>query len=456
MNRIILFIVSLLLSVSAFSQDIKGSWSGVLNTGVIKLKLVVNISEKEGGYSATMDSPDQGAKGIPVSTVSFENAKLTFSIANLQVDYEGVWQNDSIVGTFKQGGMAFPLNLKPIDENSTTIIRPQEPKPPYPYHSENLRFENKPAGITLAGTLTLPKEGKNFPAAILVTGSGPQNRDEELLGHKPFLVLSDYLTRNGIAVLRYDDRGVAESGGNYSTATLEDFASDAAAAVNYLKTRKEINPKKIGIIGHSEGGIIAFMLASEKNNGLAYIVSMAGMAIPGDSLMRMQRYLISKAMGVSDAQIEQNEAMMDKINNIVNKYPDDYIQQNIDKLTDEALPDSLKGNGSIRMAFQQGIKQLMSPEIKSLMNFNPSDALSKIKCPVFALNGGKDLQVPADINLNRIKALVRGPISTKKYSDINHLFQYCTTGLPTEYGSIEETISPNVLNDIVEWIKQRL
>ena len=453
MKRIIISIISLLLALPAFSQEINGSWSGVLNAGVIKLRLVINISEKGGIYSATMDSPDQGAKGIPVSALNFENAKLTFSIAKLQIEYEGVWQNDSIVGTFKQGGMAFPLNLKHLKEGSTPVIRrPQEPKLPYPYHSENVRFENKAADITLAGTLSLPKEGKNFPAAILVTGSGQQNRDEEIMGHKTFFVLSDYLTRNGIAVLRYDDRGVAESGGNYSTATLDDFATDAAAAVNYLKTRKEINPKKIGVIGHSEGGIIAFMLASEKNNGLAYIVSMAGMAIPGDSLMRMQRYLIANKMGIPDAQIEQNEMLVDKANRIVNTYSDDFILQNMDKLTNEAFPDSLKANEAIRMAFHQGIKQLMLPEIKSLMNFNPSNALTKIKCPVLALNGEKDLQVPADINLNRVKALVKSPVTIKKYPDLNHLFQHCTTGLPNEYGSIEETISPEVLSDIVSWI----
>ena len=291
------------MALSAFSQDIKGTWYGVLNAA--DLPLVFNISEKDGGYSATMDSPKQGAKGIPMSKVNFENAKLTITYTNAGIEYEGVWQNDSIVGTFKQNGMTFPLNLSRTEQEPVPVIRPQDPKLPYPYNSENVKFENKQAGITLAGTLTLPKEGENFPVAVLVTGSGPQNRDEELVGHKPFLVLSDYLTRNGIAVLRYDDRGVAESGGNYSTATLDDFVSDATAAVNYLKTRKEIDSKKIGIIGHSYGGTIAFLLASEKNNDLAYIVSMAGVAIPGDSLLRIQRYLLAHAMGISDEDIEE-------------------------------------------------------------------------------------------------------------------------------------------------------
>ena len=332
--------------------------------------------------------------------------------------------------------------------------RLQEPKPPYPYISEDVTFDNPSAGIILAGTLTMPSSGKNFPAVILITGSGGQDRNEELMGHKPFLVIADYLTRNGIAVLRYDDRGVAKSGGNYQTATLDDFATDAAAAVNYMKTRKEINLKKIGVIGHSYGGTIAFMLAGENNNNIAYLVAMAGVAIPGDSLLQMQRYSIAGKMGVSDEDIEKNQAFMDIVHNVVNKYSEDFILQNMDKLTDEFLPDSLKVYETAKTSFQQAVKQMMAPELKSILNNNPCKALQNIKCPVFAINGEKDMQVPADINLNRVKALVKGPITTKKYSDLNHLFQHCNTGLPNEYGNIEETISPGVLSDIAEWIKQ--
>jgi len=416
MKRTFILTLGLLLTVSAFSQDIAGAWYGVLNVGT-KIPLVINISKKDGGYSATLDSPAQGAKGIPVSAVSFENEKLTFSVAIAGIEYEGVRRNDSITGTFKQNGLSLPLSLSRTPTTEESLAPParlQDPKPPFPYRSEDVKFENKAAGITLAGTLTLPQEGKKFPVAVLVTGSGPQNRNEELLGHKPFFVLSDYLTRNGIAVLRFDDRGVGESIGKFETATLDDFASDASAAVNYLKTRKEINPKKIGVIGHSEGGTIAFMLASNKNNGLAYIVSMAGMAIPGDSLLRMQRYLLSKAMGISDENIAKNEKMVEDIT----------------------------------------AKQMATPEIKSIINCNPAAALTKIKCPVLALNGEKDLQVPADINLDRIKALVKDKVTAKKYPNLNHLFQHCATGLPTEYGNIEETMSPEVLNDIATWIKR--
>ncbi len=454
MKKIILFTVSLCLAISAISQDITGSWNGILDVGAAKLPLVINISEKDGKFSATMDSPSQGAKGIPVNTVVFENLKLSFMITALSAKYEGLVKNDSIFGTFTQSGMSFPLNFSRMNAPIITN-KPQDPKPPYPYNSEDVRFENKKAGITLAGTLTLPKEGQKFSAVVLVTGSGQQNRDEEVLGHRPFLVLADYLTRNGIAVLRYDDRGVAESTGDYKSATFDDFTTDAAAAVAYLKTRKEINPKKIGVAGHSEGGTIAFLLASEKNSDLAFIVSLAGMAIPGDSLLQMQRYLIGKTAGVSDKDIAQNEELVRLVDSISHAHSDDFILQNMENIIDNLLPDSLKNNDAIKAVFKQGFQQMMNAEMKSLMNCNPAQALKNIQCPVLALNGEKDLQVPADVNLNRVKTLVKSPVTVKKYPSLNHLFQHCTTGLPAEYGVIEETISPEVLKDIADWIKKR-
>ncbi len=454
MKKLIITAACMLMAISASAQDMKGAWKGSLNGGSAKLPLVLNIDEKEGVYSATLDSPKQGATGIPVNTITFADAKLAFSITQLGASYEGVLQGDSIVGTFKQNGMAFPLNLSRNREASAQWgARPQEPKLPYPYNAEEVRFENKKAGITLAGTLTCPREGKNFPVAILVTGSGPQNRNEELLGHKPFLVLSDYLTRNGIAVLRYDDRGVGESEGKYATANLDDFTTDAASAVEYLKTRKDVNPKKIGIIGHSEGGTIAFLLAGEKDSKLGFIVSMAGMAIPGDSLLQMQRYLISKASGASDEAITQSEKFLSIANQVIEKYPADSIKQHMNRIMDEVLPAELKGNAMARGQFQQAVVQLMSPEMQSILKCNPAEALKKIKCPVLALNGEKDLQVPADINLNRVKTLAKGPVTIKKYPGLNHLFQHCTTGLINEYGNIEETLSPEVLSDIASWIK---
>ncbi|MDR1739632.1 MAG: alpha/beta fold hydrolase [Bacteroidales bacterium] len=311
MKKFYLSIVVVIISIStAFPKNIQGSWNGTLNTGMLKLRIVFHIEQKNGTYTATMDSPDQKAKGLPTTSVRFFNDTLTINAANMAMTYTAVLQGELLSGIFVQGSNSIPLELKRGE--ATEIKRPQDPIKPYPYHSEDLKFENKKAGITLAGTLTLPKDGKNFSAVVLLSGSGPQNRNEELLGHRPFLVLSDYLTRNDIAVLRYDDRGVAESTGDYKTATLDDFTTDAAAAVAYLKTRKEINPKKIGIVGHSEGGTIGLMLAGKSNNDLAFIVSMAGATVKGDTLMKAQRYAIYKAMGVADEWIEQNERLIEK------------------------------------------------------------------------------------------------------------------------------------------------
>ncbi len=449
-KRLLLLTISILLSCLAFAQHINGSWFGVLNLGGRGLPLVVNINEVDGAYVATMDSPSQGAKGIPVTTLSFENDSLSFTISGIGAEYKGVLAGDSIAGTFKQRGMAFPLTFTRMEPDP----RLQDPVIPYPYHSENVVFENKKAGIKLAGTLTQPKDGKRFPAVVLVSGSGPQNRNEELFDHRPFLILSDYLTNNGIAVLRYDDRGVGESEGNYKTATLEDFATDAAAAVAYLKSRKEINAMKTGVIGHSEGGTIAFMLAAEKSNKLSFIISMAGMAIRGDSLLKMQRYLIAKEQGISDDKIADNEDLITAISNLLDKYPPDFILKHIDSLSFIVLPEHWRENKEMKLAAQQGIKQMMSPELQSLMNYDPSVVLQKIHCPVLALGGDKDLQVPAKVNLERIKTLAKGRVSIKEYPGLNHLFQHCETGLINEYGTIEETISPEVLEDIVAWIKE--
>ena len=449
MKKITLLAIVALSALPVFAQDINGSWFGVLNLGGRKLPVAINIHEINNAYTATMDSPAQGRKGIPVNTVNFSDDTLTFSIAGLRLEYKGVLAGDSIAGTFKQMGVALPLTFSKIAPDP----RPQDPEAPYPYHAEEITFENKKAGIKLSGTLTWPKEGKRFPAVVLVSGSGPQNRNEEIFDHRPFLVLSDYLTRNGIAVLRYDDRGVGQSGGTYKTASLEDFTADAAAAVNYLMSRKEVDPKRTGMIGHSEGGTIAFLLAGQKNNKLSYIVSLAGMSIRGDSLLQMQRYLMAKAHGISDDKIAKNEALVTGINEVRNKYPADFIQAHIDSLALTLVPEELQDNKEAVAAVQQGLRQILSPELISLMQCDPSGALKAIRCPVLALNGEKDLQVPAEANLGRVQELVKSPVTVKEYPDLNHLFQPCDTGLPAEYGTIEETMSPEVMEDIAAWIK---
>jgi pimeloyl-ACP methyl ester carboxylesterase len=453
-------IVMAMTGISVVAQGFQGSWNGTLQAGAMKLRLVFHVENKNGTYTATMDSPDQGAKGIPVTSVDAENDTITLKVAPIMMAYTGTLSGDTIRGTFTQGGQSFPLIL--ARGAAAKIKRPQDPSEPYPYRSENVRFENRKAGITLAGTLTLPKDGNDFPVAVLISGSGAQNRNEELLNHRPFLVLSDCLTRQGIAVLRYDDRGVAESGGTYQTAGIDDFASDARAAVDYLKTRNEVNPQKIGLIGHSEGGTIAFLLAGAHDD-LAYIVSMAGMAVNGDSLLRAQRYLLSRAQGVSDEAIAANELFIDRITAFIGNSSAEYVRENADSmakklisenLIPEALKATLPDTADVTGIVKQGLMQLSSPEFQSLRRCDPSDALTKIRCPVFALNGEKDLQAPPDMNLDRIRALVKSELKTKKYPALNHLFQHATTGNVDEYGTIDETLSPEALEDIAAWIRQ--
>jgi len=462
MKKLALVLLAGFICFSIFGQDITGQWNGVLKVQGMQLRLVFHISKTDNGYSSTMDSPDQGAKGIPVSTTSFENSTLKIAVANIGVQYEGLLGKDNIVvGNFKQGGQSLPLNLTREKIEKEKVNRPQEPIKPYSYYSEDLTFENKKAGITLAGTLTLPKKVGVFPVVVLISGSGPQNRDEQLMGHKPFLVISDYLTKNGIAVLRFDDRGTADSKGDFKTATSFDFATDVEAAVQYLKTRKEINKKKIGLIGHSEGGIIAPMVAG-RSKDIAFIVLLAGTGIPGEQLLLLQQELIGKASGISDVDIQKNKAINKGAFELVRKSTTtyklkldltDYLKQTF---KDTANSKNLKGMNEDDLVKSQ-VEQMTSPWMLNFIKYNPALALEKVKCPVLALNGEKDLQVPAKINLEAIKnALLKAgnkKLTTKELPTLNHLFQECKTGAPSEYASIEQTFSPTALSEILKWLQ---
>lgn len=465
--RIIAIIVwSCLVTLPVFGQDITGSWNGLLKVQGMQLRLVFNITQTDTGLSATMDSPDQGAKGIPVTSVSYENATLKVGIASAKIEYEGVMgQDNMIVGNFKQAGQSFPLNLSKEIVEKETISRPQEPVKPYPYYEEEITFKNEKAGNTLAGTLTLPEKEGVYPAVILITGSGPQNRDEELLGHKPFLVLSDYLTRNGIAVLRFDDRGIGASTGDFKTATSADFATDVEAGVEYLLQRKEIDKKKIGLIGHSEGGIIAPMVAV-KSKGVSFIVLMAGTGIQGDQLLLLQATLIGRAAGVSEEDLEKTRAInrgtydlviqsksTEQLNKDLTAYMTAYIEQVLKDDPEQKLPEGT----TIEQVVKVQVDGLISPWMQYFIKYDPSIILEKVKCPVLAINGEKDLQVPPKENLEAIKtALAKGgnkKVTAMELPRLNHLFQECTTGSPDEYATIEQTISPVALTTIVEWIQ---
>jgi uncharacterized protein len=462
MKKTVLILFATLFSLTIFGQDISGQWNGELKIQGTQLRLIFNIIKTDNGVSSTMDSPDQGAKGIPTRTTSFENSILKITIASAKIEYEGkLGQDNVIVGTFKQGGQSFPMNLSKEKIEKEKLIRPQEPIKPYPYYSEVITFENKKARISLAGTLTLPKKEGVFPVVILISGSGPQNRDEELLGHKPFLVSSDFLTKNGIAVLRYDDRGTALSKGDFKTATSADFATDVESAITYLKTRKEINKKKIGLIGHSEGGLIAPMVAN-KSKDVAFIVLLAGTGIQGDQILLLQQKLIGKASGVSNEDLQKSELENRKVFEIVNNSTNleklnidltDFIKQTLKDNPNAEKPEGMSDDDFVKLQ----VKQIATPWMQYFIKYNPAPALEKVKCPVLAINGEKDLQVPPKENLEAIKkALTKGgnkKVTIKELPNLNHLFQECKTGSPEEYADIEQTFSPTALTEILEWIK---
>lgn len=456
-----LFLFTTFLSLTTFAQDITGTWNGILKVQGTQLRLVFNISKTDTGFSSTMDSPDQKAMGIPITTTTFENNTLKLAIPMASISYEGVLGSDgNIVGTFRQGALNVPLNLSKGIVEKEKIVRPQDPIKPYPYYSEDVTFVNSKAGITLAGTLTLPSKEGNFPVVVLITGSGPQNRDEELLGHKPFLVLSDYLTKNGIAVLRYDDRGIAESKGNFKTATTADFADDAAAAVAYLQTRKEINPKKIGLMGHSEGGVIAPMVASS-NKVVSFIVLLAGTGIPGDALLLLQKALIERAEGTPEVDIQKGQTANRGAFEIVkNAKTTEQLKTNLTlyyQQMEDKKPTTDDEKATNDQEIQSIVNQLSSPWMQYFIKYDPATALEKVKCPVLAINGAKDLQVPPTENLAAIKtALAKSNnknVTTKVFPNLNHLFQECATGSPSEYADIQQTFSPTAMTAVLEWIQ---
>ena len=458
------FMVSAQQQVPSASA-IEGIWEGKLKVPGIELRIVCKISKNpDGALIATLDSPDQGVTDIPVEKVMVKDHDLYMEINSLGGIFEGKISSDflTIEGQWKQSGQTLPLTVKRVDK-AVEILRPQEPKKPYPYKQEEVNYENKDAGISLVGTLTLPSGGAPFPAVLLITGSGPQDRNETVSGHRPFLVLADYLTRRGIAVLRVDDRGVGESTGDFSQATSEDFASDILSGIEYFKARKEINPKQIGLIGHSEGGLIAPMVAVESQD-VAFIILMAGTGLTGEEILYLQGALISRAMGVSEEDIGKNHQFNEKIFSLIIEEKD---EKNIEEklrqmfMTDwaELSEEEKKAIGDPEVFLNVQLQSLLSPWFKFFLTYDPKPTLNKVKCPVLAINGEKDLQVPPKENLFAIEqALAAGGnknFTVKELPGLNHLFQTAQTGLPVEYAKIEETISPVALKIISDWILEQ-
>jgi len=446
-------------------EGIEGIWEGVLKTPGIELRIVVKISKTDdGSLKATMDSPDQGAKDIGIDTITLEKNQLKFEIKIVNGHYEGTVNADftGIDGTWTQRGMPFPLLLKHVEKESE-LRRPQEPRKPYPYKEEEVTYENKKAGIKLAGTLTYPIGEGPFPAAILITGSGAQDRNETVMGHRPFLVISDYLTRRGIAVLRVDDRGVGGSTGNITEATSLDFAGDVLAGVEFLKKHNKINPKQIGLIGHSEGGVIAPMVAAQSGD-VSFIVLLAGTGLTGEEILYLQSALILKANGASEEVIKKQRDQQENIFKIIKEGGSNdqleaklrkYYAEEIAKLSEEEKKQEELSEAQI----QAQLKQVLSPWFRYFLTYDPRPTLEKVKCPVLALGGEKDLQVPPGQNLKAIEdALKKGGnknFTVKELPGLNHLFQHADTGSPGEYTKIEETFSEDALKIMADWILEQ-
>ncbi len=452
------------LELSAQPQqplDVAGTWLGTLKIGVQEMRIVFRVLKKsDNSWTAVIDSPDQGAKDIPTSSVVLEGDRLIIEAKQIGGVFAGKVKPDGqeIEGSWKQGGADFPLVLKRTDKVEEPK-RPQEPKKPYPYREEEVVYENKKAGIKLAGTLTLPSAAGRYPAVILISGSGPEDRNETVSGHRPFLVLADALTRRGIAVLRVDDRGVGGSTGVESQSTSLDFAGDVLSGVAYLRSRPEIQPGQIGLIGHSEGGLIAPLAASMEPASIAFIVLLAGPGLPGEEILYLQGGLIAKASGASQEEMADNLAVQKKLFAVVKQEKDPAaLEGKLRQVMTEAVaaypPEKQKAFPPQVQEAQ--IKFLISPWFRFFLTYDPRPALGKVRCPVLALNGQKDLQVPPQENLKAIvRALETGGNKrylTQELAGLNHLFQTASTGSPAEYVTIEETMAPAVLLIISDWI----
>ena len=431
----------------------------VLKVSGVELRLVFRIQEKDGALSATMDSPDQGASNIPTSEVTLEDDRLIIKAAALGGIYEGRIESDTgIAGTWTQRGTSYPLALL---KTATEIQpkRPQEPKAPFPYHSEDVEYPNTRDQVKLAGTLTYPKSQGPFPAVLLIAGSGPQDRNGTVFGHKPFWVLADHLTRHGIAVLRFDERGVGGSTGDNSGLTTPDLAKDVLAGVDFLKTRDDIDGKQIGLLGHSEGGIIAPMVAAQCAD-IRFVVMMAGTGLTGEQILFTQGALILEANGASQAAIDKNHLQQERIFQVLKTEADENtMADKIRAILLTHVPNSGQDRERATKQIDAQLNQVLSPWFRFFLTHDPQADLKKLKCPVLAINGQLDLQVPPQENLSAIAEALRScgnqDVTVKELSQLNHLFQSAKTGLISEYTKIEETLAPLALNTITEWILEK-
>ena len=440
----------LVLAQAARAQEAVGEWHGVLSAMGAELRIGVVIESGPGGLTGHLTSPDQGPMKIPLAELRMEGNRLAFTAPSVRGRYEGRWDaaRGAWSGTWTQV-QPLPLVLEKGPVPPLVRNRPQVPAKPYPYREEEVAFDSL-GGARLAGTLTLPQRPGPFPAAVLITGSGPQDRDETLAGHKPFLVLADHLTRRGIAVLRYVDRGFAKSTGDLATAAAAEFVADARAAVAFLRARPEIDAGKVGLVGHSEGGVVAPLVAADDPQ-IAYVVLLAGPGVPLGELLAAQRKAVYGVGGAPPERIAQAQAVLARADAAVLAGSDfQAVKREVTSILTGAL-----GLPAEAAAMQAGL--MATPWYKWIIGYDPRPALSRVRQPVLAVNGEKDLQVLADQNLPAIRAALKAnpDVTIVELPGLNHLFQTASTGSPTEYGRIEETFDPAALKTVGDWILAR-
>ncbi len=451
--------------IGQLNERCLGTWEGVLSVNNTDLRIIFHIKSKNGVLMATMDSPDQLQYDIKMDTVIADNEGFLLKLALASAEYKGKYRVDSLKvnGHWKQAGKSFKLNLK---KNESFLGRkfPQEPKAPFPYKAEEVLYKNKKADITIGGTLTVPEEDKKYPVILLITGSGAQDRDENIAGHKPFWVIADHFSRRGFAVLRVDDRGIGASGGNPQTATTADFVTDVKAGIAFLKSHPSVDPTKIFLMGHSEGGLIAMMVAAEMKKGVAGIISLAGPGVPMQELIVRQSSDILLRSGKDLNQIKVLESFNRKFYSTIAN--DKKNKLSAMDLYNKVLPDFNAIPKTVRDSLEFGEARLMQscvtvmmPWFRYFIKINPNPYLKKIKCPVLALNGSEDIQVAAGPNLEAICSVLRSKktvdVTCSEIPGLNHLFQHCESCDIMEYGQLEETFAPKVLKAIEGWIVKR-
>ncbi|HWA62598.1 MAG TPA: alpha/beta hydrolase [Caulobacteraceae bacterium] len=427
------------------AAPLAGDWDGELDTGALKLRLTLHVRDDAGRPVATFDSPDQNAMGLPAD-LTLQDGRVHLQVRGAAGAFDGALEpgGQKLEGTWSGRPLAFVRRA--AGAVAPVRNRPQTPVKPYPYREEEVAYDSPAAHVRLAGTLTLPPGPGPFPAVVLVAGSGPQTRNETVLGHAIFLVLADHLTRHGIAVLRYDKRGLGQSTGDYRSATSEDFAADAEAGVAFLRTRPEIDHRRIGLVGHSEGGIVAPIVAG-RDPKVAFVVLMAGSGVPGDRIIMAQAQAIAAASGAPPAAVAAGAAVQRRVLDAVMGAKDQASAA-------EAARKVLAEAGAPPARIDAELPALTSPWYRFFLTYDPAPALRRLRIPVLALIGSKDLQVPADQNIPALRAALKDDrrAEVEELPGLNHLFQTAGTGAPSEYGDIEETISPRALDTVTNWI----